>query len=142
MRTTSAAFTKLTRMRRLVASTSKATAKWVLPLWKAFHNGKTHLSIGLAIAAAQSGRRVYYGTLVDLVTSLEDARAAGTLKHRPTVLSAPSLMVVEEVGYLPLSQTGALLFFHEPPLRARLHCTVLQHSSVLSRNIRPNLPKC
>jgi IstB-like ATP binding protein len=37
--------------------------------------GKTHLAISLAIAAAQSGRRVYYGTLADLITSLE--RSAG-----------------------------------------------------------------
>jgi DNA replication protein DnaC len=35
--------------------------------------GKTHLAISLAIAAAQSGRRVYYGTLADLITSLEEA---------------------------------------------------------------------
>ena len=34
--------------------------------------GKTHLAISLAIAAAQSGRRVYYGTLADLITSLEE----------------------------------------------------------------------
>jgi len=73
--------------------------------------GKTHLAIGLAIAAAQSGRRVYYGTLADLVTSLEEARAAGTLKRRLAVLAAPSLMVVDEIGYLPVSQTGAVLFF-------------------------------
>ena len=73
--------------------------------------GKTHLAIGLAIAAAQSGRRVYYGTLTDLVTSLEEARAAGALKRRLAVLAAPSLMVVDEIGYLPVSQTGAVLFF-------------------------------
>ena len=52
--------------------------------------GKTHLAIGLAIAAAQNGRRVYYGTLADLVTSLEEARAAGALKRRLAVLAAPS----------------------------------------------------
>jgi DNA replication protein DnaC len=73
--------------------------------------GKTHLAIGLAIAAAQSGRRVYYGTLADLVTSLEEARAAGALKRRLAVLAAPSLLVVDEIGYLPVSQTGAVLFF-------------------------------
>ena len=73
--------------------------------------GKTHLAIGLAIAAAQSGRRVYYGTLADLVSSLEEARAAGTFKRRLAVLAAPSLMVVDEIGYLPVSQAGATLFF-------------------------------
>jgi DNA replication protein DnaC len=73
--------------------------------------GKTHLAIGLAIAAAQSGRRVYYGTLADLVSSLEEARAAGALKRRLAVLAAPSLIVVDEIGYLPVSQAGASLFF-------------------------------
>ncbi len=51
--------------------------------------GKTHLAIGLAITAAQRGRRVYYGTLADLVSSLEDARASGSLKHRLSVVAAP-----------------------------------------------------
>jgi len=44
--------------------------------------GKTHLAISLAIAAAQRGRRVYYGTLIDLITSLEEAQAAGRLARR------------------------------------------------------------
>lgn len=42
--------------------------------------GKTHLAISSAVAAAQGGRRIYYGTLSDLVESLEEARAAGRLK--------------------------------------------------------------
>ena len=73
--------------------------------------GKTHLAISLAIAAAQSGRRVYYGTLVDLITSLEEAKASGRLPHRLKTLTHPSLLVVDEIGYLPINQTGAMLFF-------------------------------
>ena len=73
--------------------------------------GKTHLAISLAIEAAQSGRRVYYGTLADLITSLEEAKAAGKLGHRLKTLTHPSLLVVDEIGYLPVSQTGAMLFF-------------------------------
>ena len=57
--------------------------------------GKTHLAVSLAIAAAQSGRRVYYGTLIDLITSLEEAQAAGQLRRRLAVLSHPSLLVVD-----------------------------------------------
>jgi DNA replication protein DnaC len=87
--------------------------------------GKTHLAIGLAIAAAQSGRRVYYGTLVDLVTSLEEAQAAGALKRRLAVLAAPSLMVVDEIGYLPVSQTGAVLFFQLMSRRYERASTVM-----------------
>ena len=71
--------------------------------------GKTHLAISLAIAAAQNGRRVYYGTLAELITSLEEARAAGTLARRLAVLSHPSLLVVDELGYLPVNQAGAVL---------------------------------
>jgi DNA replication protein DnaC len=73
--------------------------------------GKTHLAISLAIAAAQAGRRVYYGTLVDLISSLEEAKAAGRLTHRLKILTHPSLLVVDEIGYLPISPTGATLFF-------------------------------
>jgi DNA replication protein DnaC len=73
--------------------------------------GKTHLAISLAIEAAQSGRRVYYGTLADLITSLEEAKASGNLSHRLKTLTYPSLLVVDEIGYLPVSQTGAMLFF-------------------------------
>ncbi len=87
--------------------------------------GKTHLAIALAITAAQRGRRVYYGTLADLVSSLEDARASGSLKHRLSVLSAPSLMVVDEIGYLPVSQTGAMLFYQMMSRRYERASTVL-----------------
>ena len=73
--------------------------------------GKSHLAISLAIAAAQSGRRVYYGTLADLITSLEEAQAAGRLSQRLNTLIFPSVLVVDEIGYLPISRTGAMLFF-------------------------------
>jgi DNA replication protein DnaC len=73
--------------------------------------GKTHLAISLAIAAAQSGRRVYYGALADLITSLEEAKIAGQLGRRLKILTYPSLLVIDEIGYLPVSPTGAMLFF-------------------------------
>jgi DNA replication protein DnaC len=56
--------------------------------------GKSHLAISLAIAAAQHGRRVYYGTLADLITSLEEAQAAGRLSQRLKTLVFPSVLVV------------------------------------------------
>jgi DNA replication protein DnaC len=75
--------------------------------------GKTHLAISLAIAAAQSGRRVYYGTLADLITSLEEAQAAGPSRsagRRRDRLSA-------DYAY----RGDALLSAHDASLRARLH---------------------
>jgi DNA replication protein DnaC len=87
--------------------------------------GKTHLAISLAIAAAQSGRRVYYGTLIDLITSLEEAKASGKLAHRLKTLTYPSLLVIDEIGYLPISQSGAMLFFQLINRRYERASTVL-----------------
>src|SRR5882672_7269122 len=87
--------------------------------------GKTHLAISLAIAAAESGRRVYYGTLVQLIESLEQARAAGQLARRLRVLSHPALLVVDEIGYLPVSRDGAVLFFQLINARYEHASTVL-----------------
>ncbi len=53
--------------------------------------GKTHLAISLAIAAAEAGRRVCYGTLAGLIDSLTEAKAAGNLSHRLRVLTHPAL---------------------------------------------------
>lgn len=87
--------------------------------------GKTHLAISLAIQAAEMGRRVYYGTLSDLVASLEEAQAAGKLARRLAVLSHPSLLVVDEIGYLPVSHSGAVLFFQLISRRYESASTVL-----------------
>jgi DNA replication protein DnaC len=87
--------------------------------------GKTHLAVSLAIAAAQSGRRVYYGTLIDLITSLEEAQASGQLRRRLAVLSHPSLLVVDEIGYLPVNHSGAVLFFQLMNRRYENASTVL-----------------
>jgi DNA replication protein DnaC len=87
--------------------------------------GKTHLAISLAIAAAQHGRRVYYGTLADLISSLEEAKAASRLGQRLKTLTHPALLVVDEIGYLPISPTGAMLFFQLMTRRYEHGSTVL-----------------
>jgi DNA replication protein DnaC len=87
--------------------------------------GKTHLAISLAVAAAESGRRVYYGTLGDLIASLEDAQQAGRLTQRMKTLVFPALLIVDEVGYLPVSRTGAMLFFQLMSRRYEHASTIL-----------------
>ena len=73
--------------------------------------GKTHLAISLAVAAADSGRRIYFGTLGDLINSLDEAHAAGRLQQRLKTLTHPALLVVDEIGYLSVTAKGAKLFF-------------------------------
>ncbi len=87
--------------------------------------GKTHLAISLAIAAAESSRRVYCGTLAALIESLTEAKAAGNLSRRFRVLTHPALLVVDEIGYLPISQDGAVLFFQLINSRHERASTVL-----------------
>ncbi len=100
--------------------------------------GKTHLAISLAIAAAQSGRRVYYGALADLITSLEEAKTAGQLGRRLKILTYPSLLVIDEIGYLPVSPTGAMLFFQLINRRYERASTVLTSNKGL-RGVGPDL---
>ena len=87
--------------------------------------GKTHLAISLAIAAAEAGRRVYYGTPAALIESLTEAKAAGNLARRLRVLTHPALLVADAIGYLPANQDGAVLFFQLINARHERASTVL-----------------
>lgn len=87
--------------------------------------GKTHLAISLAVVAAQRGRRVYYSTLAELVASLEEAQAAGRLAARLKTLTHPSLMIVDEIGYVPITRLGAMYFFQLMSRRYEHASTVL-----------------
>ena len=70
-------------------------------------------------------RRVYYGTLAGLIESLTEAKAAGNLSRRLRVLTHPALLVVDEIGYLPVNQDGAVLFFQLINARHERASTVL-----------------
>ncbi|MBK8056429.1 MAG: ATP-binding protein [Gemmatimonadetes bacterium] len=87
--------------------------------------GKTHLALSLAVRAAEHGRRVYFTTLADLLHALEDAQAAGLLPQRLRTLVFPSLMVIDEIGYLPITRTGAMLFFQLLARRYERASTIL-----------------
>jgi DNA replication protein DnaC len=73
--------------------------------------GKTHLAIALAVEAVKAGRSVYFTTLAELVAALAKAERQGTLRERLRFLCRPQLLVVDEIGYLPVVQGGGNLFF-------------------------------
>jgi DNA replication protein DnaC len=73
--------------------------------------GKTHIAISLAVTAAERGKRIYFSTFSDLVLSLVEAEKQGRLKERLTALKNPSLLIVDEIGYLPVTAGGTNLFF-------------------------------
>ena len=73
--------------------------------------GKTHLASALAIEAVKAGRSVYFSTLADIVASLAQAEREAKLRERISYLRRPQLLVVDEIGYLPITPGGGNLFF-------------------------------
>jgi DNA replication protein DnaC len=73
--------------------------------------GKTHLSVALAEAAIQAGFGAYFMTAHDLVSDLGRAYREGRLDRRMRVYLAPRVLIIDEMGYLPLDEMGATIFF-------------------------------
>jgi DNA replication protein DnaC len=73
--------------------------------------GKTHLSLALADRALTEGYSVFFTTLAELAQALESASHPGLLRQRLRRYIAPSLLVIDEVGYTRLSQEQAHHFF-------------------------------
>jgi DNA replication protein DnaC len=74
--------------------------------------GKTHLAIALGYLATQNGHKVRFTTAADLVMTLETAQRQGRWKeamHR--AISVYKLLIIDEIGYLPLAREQANLFF-------------------------------
>ena len=73
--------------------------------------GKTHLSVGLAVEALKAGMGVYFITAGDLIDDLSTAASEGRLSKRWQVYMRPKVLIIDEIGYLPLQTVGATLFF-------------------------------
>lgn len=73
--------------------------------------GKTHLSVALAEAAIQAGFGAYFMTAHELVHDLGRAYREGRLDRRMRVYLAPKVLIIDEMGYLPLDDLGATIFF-------------------------------
>jgi len=73
--------------------------------------GKTHLAIALALKACQQGYRVAFATAQEWVSRLEQAQDRNQLEQELRRLERDHLLVVDEVGYLPLERQAANLLF-------------------------------
>lgn len=92
--------------------------------------GKTHLAIALGIAACRHGHRALFATATDWVTRLSEAHRAGRLPAELVKLRRYSLIIIDEVGYLPFEQDAANLFF-------QLVSSRYEHASLI---LTSNLP--
>jgi len=73
--------------------------------------GKTHIALGLGLAACQKGLSVSFTTAASLVHELIEARDEKRLLRLQRQLAKVKLLIIDELGYVPLSPTGAELLF-------------------------------
>jgi DNA replication protein DnaC len=73
--------------------------------------GKTHLAVALGLKACALGYRTSFTTATALVTTLTRAHQENRLEEKLKQLVQPKLLIVDEIGYLPLDRLGANLFF-------------------------------
>jgi len=73
--------------------------------------GKTHLATALGYAACQQGLSVLFANAIDVINTLHAAQTKGTLKTELRRYTSPALLILDEVGYLPIDQRGADLLF-------------------------------
>jgi DNA replication protein DnaC len=69
------------------------------------------LALALGVEAVKAGRSVYFATLADIVGSLAKAEREGSLRERLRFLCRPQLLIVDEIGYLPVIPGSGNLFF-------------------------------
>lgn len=73
--------------------------------------GKTHLAVGLGLKAIERGYRVLFTTAAGMITTLTRAASEGRLEDRLKVYTVPRLLILDEIGYLPIDRAGATLVF-------------------------------
>ena len=73
--------------------------------------GKTHVALGLGLAACQRGMSVGFTTAAGLVHEMMEARDERRLLNLQRQMSRLKLLIIDELGFVPLSRTGAELLF-------------------------------
>jgi DNA replication protein DnaC len=73
--------------------------------------GKTHVALGLGLAACQKGLSVGFTTAAALVSQMMEARDERGLLRFQKQMAACQLLIIDELGFVPLSKTGAELLF-------------------------------
>ena len=73
--------------------------------------GKSHLATALGVAAVKAGKSVYRASLAELIDALVKAEREGRLAEKIRFYARAALLIVDEIGYLPITSGGANLFF-------------------------------
>jgi DNA replication protein DnaC len=79
--------------------------------------GKTHLASALGYTACLKGYSVLFASAIEVINTLSTAKSVGQLKQELKKYPKPALLIVDELGYVPLDKTGAALLFQVISLR-------------------------
>ena len=92
--------------------------------------GKTHLATALGYSACLKGYTVLFATAIDVINTLSAAQAAGRIKQELKKYTRPSLLVIDELGFLPIDKAGADLLFQVISLRYEQGAMVITSNRV------------
>lgn len=87
--------------------------------------GKTHLATAIGITAAKKRYSVYFISCHDLITQLNKAHFENKLSQRIKHFCRYELLIIDEIGYLPVDKQGANLFFQLIAKRYEKHSTII-----------------
>lgn len=95
--------------------------------------GKTHLSISLGIAAAKKRYITYFISCHDLITQLNKAHAENRLNDKLKHFAKYRLLIIDEIGYLPIDKQGANLLFQLIAKRYEKNSTIVTTNQLFSK---------
>jgi DNA replication protein DnaC len=95
--------------------------------------GKTHLATSLAYEACVAGYSTLYTTAIDIVNTLAAAQSANRLKSELKKYVAPEILMVDELGYLPIDKIGADLLFQVFSQRYETGSTIITANEVYKK---------
>lgn len=95
--------------------------------------GKTHLAISIGIASAQTSRSTYFINCNDLIQSLKKAFLQNRLEEKLKTLAKYKLLIIDEVGYLPIDVEAANLLFQLINKRYEKNSTIITTNKSFSK---------
>jgi len=84
---------------------------WLLPWLRMRVSLYTHCAVGLRLKAIECGYRVLFTNAAVMIAELTKALAEGRLEEKLKLHSVPRLLIIDEIGYLPIDQNGANVIF-------------------------------
>lgn len=95
--------------------------------------GKTHLATSIGISCARARYSTYFITFENLMNQLKKALAENRLDKRMQFFSKYKILIIDEIGYMPIDKDSANLFFQLIARRYEKHCTIVTTNTPFSK---------